>query len=280
MKAIFFVVLAVCAGSAQANWMKLPSLIIRETQHLMNFDKLPAPIIEDNEPERAIDEPVFRGDLEKVRVISSEDLRLSSSAEEGVMEEKVHLSPPKEFVPNKLPSPIDDMDHLNRDGIEADGKWEPSLDTEGQYETYSKDVFWGEDEAGKERPSYIGGLLKSEKAAVLKLSQMEWESPDYDFDALPEAFDWRNVNGTNYCSPNRNQHIPVYCGSCWVFGTTGMLNDRFNVAKKGRWPMTMVSPQEIIDCGGKGNCQGGTVGDVLEHAQKNGLVEEGSCWKR
>lgn len=106
---------------------------------------------------------------------------------------------------------------------------------------------------------------------------------------LPASFDWRNVNGVNYCSPTRNQHIPVYCGSCWVFGTTGVLfpegqrvfvfagalNDRFNIARKNRWPMTMVSPQEIIDCNGKGNCQGGEVGNVLEYAKTQGLVEEG-----
>uniref|UniRef100_A0A1I7YQS6 cathepsin X n=1 Tax=Steinernema glaseri TaxID=37863 RepID=A0A1I7YQS6_9BILA len=101
-----------------------------------------------------------------------------------------------------------------------------------------------------------------------------WERPGFEA-SLPTEWDWRNVSGVNFCSPTRNQHIPVYCGSCWVFGSTGALNDRFNVARKNRWPMTMVSPQEIIDCNGHGTCQGGEVADVFEYAKTHGLVDEG-----
>jgi cathepsin X len=118
-------------------------------------------------------------------------------------------------------------------------------------------------------------LKQSGKVFESKSAPREWELEKFAPNDLPKAFDWRNVDGVNYCSPTRNQHIPVYCGSCWVFGTTGALNDRFNIARKNKWPMTMVSPQEIIDCNGKGNCQGGEVGDVLEYAKTHGLVEEG-----
>ncbi|KAK0407652.1 hypothetical protein QR680_003513 [Steinernema hermaphroditum] len=115
---------------------------------------------------------------------------------------------------------------------------------------------------------------KDRKYNFVKTYPRPWEQDGFEA-SLPTNWDWRNVSGVDYCSPNRNQHIPVYCGSCWVFGSTGALNDRFNVARKNRWPKTMVSPQEIIDCNGRGTCQGGDVADVYEHAKKEGLVEEG-----
>ncbi|CAD5231058.1 unnamed protein product [Bursaphelenchus xylophilus] len=117
-------------------------------------------------------------------------------------------------------------------------------------------------------------LRQSENFVEHKTYPRSWEHAGFEA-SLPFEWDWRDVNGINYCSPNRNQHIPVYCGSCWVFGTLGALNDRFNVARKNRWPMTNLSPQEIIDCNGKGSCQGGEVLDVFNHAKVHGLVEEG-----
>jgi cathepsin X len=150
---------------------------------------------------------------------------------------------------------------------------------ESSLEDYSSEDSQSDKTFEEALPSYSKRLRKpcyrnSQEFAGHKTYPRSWDHAGYEV-SLPHEWDWRNVSGINYCSPTRNQHIPVYCGGCWVFGSLGALNDRFNIARKNRWPMTMLSPQEVIDCNGKGSCQGGEASDVYGHAKTHGLVEEG-----
>ncbi len=68
------------------------------------------------------------------------------------------------------------------------------------------------------------------------------------------------MNGTNYATLARNQHIPQYCGSCWAFGTTSALSDRLSIirARAGEniWPEINLAPQILINETCNGNAPG------------------------
>lgn len=103
--------------------------------------------------------------------------------------------------------------------------------------------------------------------------------PPLDKSKIPANYNWCSVDGEDYCVPNWNQHIPYYCGSCWVHATLSTIQDRLKIAKKGKGPDIMLSRQTLLNCGwfhknGDG-CNGGDPIDVFRFMKDYGLPDEG-----
>jgi len=91
---------------------------------------------------------------------------------------------------------------------------------------------------------------------------------------LPKEFTWQNKDGLNYLTWSRNQHIPVYCGSCWAHGPTSSLGDRLNIMRNDSGVQINLAVQVLINCNGGGSCQGGNPGGVYRYAKNTGIPDE------
>ncbi|XP_029373229.1 dipeptidyl peptidase 1 [Echeneis naucrates] len=92
--------------------------------------------------------------------------------------------------------------------------------------------------------------------------------------ALPEYWDWRNVDGVNFVSPVRNQ---ASCGSCYSFATMGMLESRIRILTNNSETPTL-SPQQVVSCSEYSQgCDGGFPYLIGKYVQDFGIVDE-SCF--
>eukprot|EP00696_Hemimastix_kukwesjijk_P011434 gnl/Hemi2/2434_TR862_c0_g1_i1.p1 gnl/Hemi2/2434_TR862_c0_g1~~gnl/Hemi2/2434_TR862_c0_g1_i1.p1 ORF type:complete len:329 (-),score=74.08 gnl/Hemi2/2434_TR862_c0_g1_i1:64-1050(-) len=115
--------------------------------------------------------------------------------------------------------------------------------------------------------------LIDEEVPVLVMTQMP--QTYLNIASLPKKFDWRNVNGRSFITATKNQHVPVYCGSCWAFATLSALADRIKIMRRAVWPDIEMSAQVLLNCAGAaGNCRGGHPAKVYQFLQTAGVPEE------
>ena len=92
---------------------------------------------------------------------------------------------------------------------------------------------------------------------------------------VPETWIWNNVNGTNYLTNVRNQHLPQYCGSCWAHAATSSFSDRIKIARNAAWPDINIAPQVLIDCMHTSlGCHGGNAATAYQWMSKNEMTDE------
>ena len=149
---------------------------------------------------------------------------------------------------------------------------QPTFDGDSQQNLISGDALFGAQTGGCRVPE-----AHFEGEGEVHYTKRSWElmAPE----DLPKTVDWRNMDGVNYLSWNKNQHIPQYCGSCWAQGSTSAIADRFNILNKGTNKEAApvgLDAQVIIDCQAGGSCDGGNPGGVYKYAHKYGIPHS-SC---
>eukprot|EP01046_Picozoa_sp_COSAG06_P028347 COSAG06_NODE_2547_length_6695_cov_5.498636_2_plen_211_part_00 len=110
----------------------------------------------------------------------------------------------------------------------------------------------------------------------LRASDDELLAPPPPFHGeLPESWSIRNVSGRDLASPDRNQHTPTYCGSCWAHGSTSALADRINILRGDGSSRLNLAPQVMINCiKGDLGCDGGDESDAYKYIKGHGIPDE------
>lgn len=88
--------------------------------------------------------------------------------------------------------------------------------------------------------------------------------------ADPTPINWSSYNGRNLLTYTKNQHIPTYCGSCWIQAAISVLADRLNIVNfrnNVSFPRYVFSAQAVINCRVAGTCYGGDSSLFFEKAK-------------
>lgn len=105
-------------------------------------------------------------------------------------------------------------------------------------------------------------------------SPFTW-APNLIVGDIPSNWHWGRVNGTNFLTQTKNQHIPQYCGSCWAQATTSALSDRIAILRGGKFPEIDISPQVLLSCAQQmDGCHGGDSLGAYAWMHDNDITDE------
>lgn len=92
----------------------------------------------------------------------------------------------------------------------------------------------------------------------------------------PSSFSWRSLNKL---AASSNQHVPVYCGGCFLFAAFHVLQDRVKIARNNQGPDLMAAHQVFLNCGQEyGSCvEGGSAPHVWRWVRDFGGVPTAGC---
>ena len=115
----------------------------------------------------------------------------------------------------------------------------------------------------EERESYLGGI------AVDVSNETKATSQVLEGGALPESFDWRNYNGSNWITSVKDQQ----CGDCWAFSAIGALEPKVRISKNNpQYPVDLSEQQ--IKCKGHQDCTAWNLRGTYDFLKNTGTPYE------
>ena len=88
----------------------------------------------------------------------------------------------------------------------------------------------------------------------------------------PATFDWRNLGGSDWTTPVRDQGP---CGSCWAFAPVAIAESKFEIELDNPGLNPDLSEQHLISCSPSGDCaEGGLPEDALIYMNLVGIADE------
>jgi len=138
---------------------------------------------------------------------------------------------------------------------ESDASWEASLDN--QFASWT-----------------LGDAKKMLGVRMDDVFRAQFPVVDTVVEAIPAAFDSR-TQWPGCVHPIRNQ---LQCGSCWAFGATEALSDRFAI-ETNLATNVVLSPQDLVSCDTNQNegCNGGYPILAWQYMQTTGVVAD-NCY--
>ena len=90
--------------------------------------------------------------------------------------------------------------------------------------------------------------------------------------SFPSAFNWHDINGSDWMTPVRNQGS---CGSCWAFGAIGAVEASINILKNNpNYDIDLSEQQLTSSCCNAGDCGGGYPTGALGYIKDHGVPSE------
>lgn len=116
----------------------------------------------------------------------------------------------------------------------------------------------------EERRRYLGGRLSLMPPPELPDSSFRMAAN------LPKHLDWRDVRGTNWITPVKDQGP---CGSCWAFSSVGTMESVIAIRAKNPALALDLSEQSVLSCSA-GTCDGWWMRPAADFLRTSGVVDE------